>query len=52
VSVCAGDCNDNNAAIYPGHAEVCSTSVDDDCDGYINEGCGGGGSPIFRKVVE
>jgi len=46
--VCAGDCNDGNFYINPGMAENCQTSFDDDCDGYINEGCGGG-SPIFRK---
>jgi hypothetical protein len=53
VTVCAGDCNDNNPAVYPGHAEVCGNSIDDDCDGYVNEGCGGGGgSPVFKKVIE
>lgn len=46
--VCSGDCNDSNDDVHPGAAEVCSTPFDDDCDGYVNEGCGGG-SPIFRK---
>jgi hypothetical protein len=32
------DCNDVNAAIYPGATEVCN-SFDDDCDGTIDEGC-------------
>jgi len=49
-TTCAGDCNDNNPNIYPGHGEVCSTPFDDDCDGFINEGCGGSGSSMFRKV--
>jgi hypothetical protein len=51
-TTCAGDCNDNNPNVRPGKAESCSTSYDDDCDGYVNEGCGGGGSPVYIKVVE
>ncbi len=38
---CAGDdCNDGNAAIHPGAAETCD-GVDNDCDGTVDEGCGG-----------
>ena len=29
----AGDCNDNNASIYPGALEVAGDGVDQDCDG-------------------
>jgi lipid-binding SYLF domain-containing protein len=32
-----GDCNDTNAAVYPGATEVCN-SIDDDCDTQIDEG--------------
>jgi hypothetical protein len=49
-TVCAGDCNDADPNVHPGHAEVCSTPVDDDCDGYVNEGCMGGGSSVLRKT--
>ncbi|MDQ3050759.1 MAG: MopE-related protein, partial [Bacteroidota bacterium] len=36
------DCNDASAAINPGASEVCGNSVDDNCNGQINEGCGCG----------
>ena len=32
------DCNDENAAIYPGAAEKCN-EIDDDCDLEVDEGC-------------
>jgi hypothetical protein len=45
---CAGDCDDNNAAIHPGAVELCN-SVDDDCDGTVDDGalCGSGEECIF-----
>ena len=34
----AGDCNDTNAAIYPGAPELCATiGTDNDCDGNSSE---------------
>ena len=33
------DCNDANSSSYPGSTEICSNSLDDDCDGQTNEGC-------------
>ncbi|PIR47689.1 hypothetical protein COV06_02280 [Candidatus Uhrbacteria bacterium CG10_big_fil_rev_8_21_14_0_10_50_16] len=32
-----GDCDDNNAVMYPGNTEVCD-SLDNDCDGSVDEG--------------
>lgn len=48
-TTCAGDCNDANPNVRPNRGEVCSTAYDDDCDGYVNEGCGGSGSAIVKK---
>ena len=31
------DCNDSNAAVYPGAAEICN-GVDDNCNGLVDEG--------------
>ena len=35
----SSDCNDGNAAINPGHAEVCNNGLDDNCNGAVDEGC-------------
>ncbi|MFZ1634070.1 MAG: MopE-related protein [Chitinophagales bacterium] len=32
----ADDCNDANAAIFPGNTDICN-ALDDDCDGFIDE---------------
>ena len=45
-----GDCNDTNAAVNPGSTEVCN-SVDDDCDGVIDE-AGAAGCLTFYKDVD
>ncbi len=37
------DCNDNDASINPGAAEVCDDGVDNNCDDQVDEGCTGGG---------
>lgn len=34
-----GDCDDNNADVRPGRSEDCGNDIDDNCDGFFNEGC-------------
>ncbi|MBF0102391.1 MAG: DUF4214 domain-containing protein, partial [Desulfobacterales bacterium] len=45
----SGDCNDQNADINPGQAEVCGDNKDQDCDRQIDEGCGN--ANIFGVVI-
>ncbi|MBA3647764.1 MAG: T9SS type A sorting domain-containing protein [Chitinophagales bacterium] len=33
------DCNDANASVHPGAAEVCGNGTDDNCNGQVDEGC-------------
>jgi hypothetical protein len=39
-----GDCNDLRASVNPGAPEQCGNGRDDDCDGAVDEGVGGGGA--------
>lgn len=34
-----GDCNDLNATINPGAAEICNNGIDENCNGLIDENC-------------
>ena len=45
-SVCAGDCNDANAAVHPGAVETCN-GVDDDCSGTADDVAAPTGSPVI-----
>ena len=33
------DCNDKNAGVHPGAAEICGNGLDDNCNGAVDEGC-------------
>lgn len=46
----AGDCDDTINTIYPGAAEVCNGD-DDNCDGVVDEGLGGGLPEVRPKVL-
>ncbi len=60
----ARDCNDNYVYIQPGRNEYCGNSVDDNCNGYVDEvgctldslfplpsggGSGGGAKPFYQE---
>jgi len=37
VTSCSGDCDDNDAAVFPGAEEVDGDGADNDCDGVVDE---------------
>ncbi len=44
VTIAQGDCNDHDATIYKGHAEVCGDGKDNDCDGVADRSVDGSGN--------
>lgn len=49
----SGDCEDRNAAVYPGATEICN-NTDDDCNGLVDDGgtcvvyCSNNGFPVYN----
>lgn len=44
VTVCAGDCDDNDPNNFPGNVETCGDAKDNNCAGGADENCGGLGT--------
>jgi hypothetical protein len=45
AATCGGtDCNDQDASIHPGAAEVCGDARDNNCSGAVDEGCSSAGA--------
>ena len=42
----ADDCGPDDPTVYPGATEYCDDGVDNDCDGFIDEGC----DPVVTDV--
>ncbi len=49
-TTCAGDCDDNDATVYSGNTEVCGDTKDNDCDGQVDQNCGGIGTFVSSDV--
>ena len=45
-----GDCDDTDALVNPGVAEVCSDNTDNDCDDIVDDGCYAGGELVVSEV--
>ncbi len=46
----SGDCNDGNAAVNPGHVEICGNGIDDNCNGKLDEADGQGCSNYYKDL--
>jgi hypothetical protein len=33
------ECDDSNPAVHPGAKEICGNGIDDDCNGFVDDGC-------------
>jgi hypothetical protein len=33
------ECDDSNPNVHPGAKEICGNGIDDDCNGFVDDGC-------------
>lgn len=50
VTDCDGDCDDADPLNFPGNPEVCGDNADNDCDGNVDQICGGLGTYVSQNT--